>query len=255
MSYIDQMSDLSAFGARLARLLEHRATPASAVAKAAGVPAVQLDAVLTGGEPDDPLLRRLAPAVGLHASDLFLFAARTVPDDLAPAQLDGPGDVGGLLSWPAHRMSEPERARLRRFVDELTAHTVVRTWPFPSDGHEATPGVILRRLLNNRNIRLDARTLMMLGGGPYLSTSTYAMACEGRIPLRDEYVNAFARTVGLPVGDLAALLGIEVEAVLWGLKYPWPSDLVELAWVARRLDDGQLRAANDYVDDLRRGTA
>jgi hypothetical protein len=56
----------------------------------------------------------------------------------------------------------------------------------------------LRRLLSNRNIRLDARVLMELGGGPYVSTSTYGMACAGRLPLRDEYVNAFARTVGLP---------------------------------------------------------
>jgi hypothetical protein len=41
------------------------------------------DAVLAGAEP---LPRQLAPVLGLHAADLFLFAARAVPDDLAPAR-------------------------------------------------------------------------------------------------------------------------------------------------------------------------
>jgi hypothetical protein len=53
--YIDQVSDLPPFGARLARLLEHRATSAIVLAETAGVPAAQLDAVLAGGEPDDSL--------------------------------------------------------------------------------------------------------------------------------------------------------------------------------------------------------
>ncbi|WP_432830083.1 hypothetical protein [Dactylosporangium sp. CA-092794] len=81
------------------------------------------------------------------------------------------------------------------------------------------------------------------------------MACAGRLPLRDEYLNAFARTVGLPVGDLAALLGLDVAEVPWAPTYPWRADVVEFAWAASRLDDAQLRAAMDYAEGRSRGTS
>ncbi|MEV4508183.1 hypothetical protein AB0K00_04405 [Dactylosporangium sp. NPDC049525] len=241
------------FGTRLARLLDYRGTPAAGLAGAAGVPAGRLDAVLAGGEPDDALLRRLAPALGLHAADLFLFAARAVPDDLAPAQLNGPWEVGNLLIWAVHTMSAQARARLRRFVDELPAGPTVRTRPFPPDRCEATPGTILRRLLSNRNVRINAVLLVEIGGGTSMATETYALACAGRLPLDDQCVNAFARTIGIPVGELAALLGLEVAELPWDLTYPWPADLIDLAWAARRLDDEQLRAALAYRDGLRDG--
>jgi hypothetical protein len=250
--YRGGVSDLQPFGARLARLLEYRRTPAVGLAEAAGVPAGQVDAVLAGAEPGDPLLRHLAPALGLHAADLFLLAARAVPDDLAPAHLDGPDDVGRLLIWGAHTMGVQARTRLRRFIDDLPLRTVVRTRPFPSDRAGATAGLILRRLLSNRNIRINGVLLMELGGGQSLETETYALACAGRLPLDDDCVNAFARTVGISVGDLAALLGLQVAELPWTMRYPQPVDLVELAWAARRLDDEQLRAALHYRDDLRK---
>ncbi|MFE3037354.1 hypothetical protein ACFXKY_37590 [Streptomyces canus] len=56
------MTEHPGFGALLARLLDHRGL----------------------GDPDAELLRRLAPALGLHTVDLFLLARQAVPDDLAP---------------------------------------------------------------------------------------------------------------------------------------------------------------------------
>ncbi|MBU2666230.1 hypothetical protein KOI35_22265 [Actinoplanes bogorensis] len=249
------MTSMPVFGTRLARLLEHRATSAADLAQSAGIPAERLDAVLGGADPDEPLLRHLAPALGLHTSDLFLFAARAVPDDLAPAELHGPWHVGTLVIWDAYGLDAQRRERLRHFVDGLPRRETVRTQPFLSDWNEATPGVILRRLLTNRNLLLDARLLRALGGGPYVSTSTYAIDFRRRPEPRAEFVNAVARTVGIPIGDLAALLGLEVAEVPWSLKHEWPSDLVELAWAARRLDDEQHRAAMDYAEALERGAA
>jgi hypothetical protein len=127
-------------------LLECRATSAVALAEAVGLAAARLDAVIAGSGPDESLLRRLAPALGLHASDLFVFAARTVPVDLAPPQLTGPLHVG-LLTPGARYLGAEARARSRRFVDDLPVRTVHRTRPFPSDGREATCGTILLRLL------------------------------------------------------------------------------------------------------------
>ncbi|WP_204007098.1 hypothetical protein [Virgisporangium aurantiacum] len=246
------MTDLPPFGARLARLLEHRGLRAAGLAEAAGVLLARIDAVLGGGVPDDPLLRRLAPTLGLHAADLFLIAARGVPDDLAPAELNGSDEVGSLLIWGAHTMDVQARARLRRFVDGLPSRARPRTRPFPSDGRRSvTPGLILRRLLSNRNIRINGVLLQELGGGRHLDTETYALACAGRLPLDDDCVNAFARVTAIPVGELAALLGLRVAELPWDMRYPWPADLVELAWAARRLDDEQLRAALHYRDGLR----
>jgi hypothetical protein len=133
------------FGTRLARLLQHR-----------GVVSVQAD------EPDDDMLRRLAPALGLHTADLFLFAGRTLPDDLAPAELTGPWDVDALVGWRAYELDAAGRARLREFVDGLPARPVTRTRPFPSDGRELTAGTILRRLLENRNLKVRNSLLVSL---------------------------------------------------------------------------------------------
>jgi hypothetical protein len=245
------VTDLLPFGDRLGRLLEHRATPASALAEAAGVPSADLGHVLAGADPSDELLRRLAPALGLHTADLFLFATRTVPDDLAPAQLDGPWHLDSALHWHIGPLSQSAHARLRQFVDELPVRPTGRTRPFPSDGHEDTPGRIIWRLLANRNIRMSKYAPMLLGGGPYMSDSTYRMVCGGRLPLTDEYVNAFARAIGLAPRDLGALLGLDVAELPWSISFPWPADLVDLVWSARRLDSAQVQALCDYADTLR----
>jgi hypothetical protein len=86
-----------------------------------------------------------------------------------------------------------------------------------------------------------------------MSTSTYHMALAERLPLSDDYINAFARTAGIPVLDLALLIGREVTELPWAGRRPWPHDLVDLAWAARRLDDEQLRAAMDHAGSLRSG--
>ncbi|GIE33777.1 hypothetical protein Ait01nite_068220 [Actinoplanes italicus] len=224
---------MTPFGIRVARLLERRG------------------AAVTLAEPGDDTLRRLAPVLGLHTADLFVFAGRTLPDDLAPAELTGPWDVESLVAWRAHELDAEGRARLRDFVDGLPARPVRRTTPFPSDGQELTAGTILRRLLANRNLRVRNSLLTELGAGPYMSTATYRMALAERVPLSDDYVNAFARTVGIPVLELAVLIDREVAELPWTGSRPWPRDLVELAWAARRLDDEQLRAAMDHADSLR----
>jgi hypothetical protein len=234
---LGRVSDLPAFGTRLRRLLEQRGAAGPAASAA-------------GGEPDDLLLRRLAAELGLHACDLFLFAGRPVPEDLAPARLDGPWKVNSLLTALTSRFDTAAHAQLRRFVDELPVSPAARIQPFPADGQEATAGVILGRLLNNRNIRVDNGVLVMIGGGPFLATSTYRKICAGVLPLRDEHVTAFARTAGIPVADLTALLGLDNAEVPWNRSYPWPSDLAALGWAARRLDDEQLQAAIDYAHTL-----
>ena len=246
------MSETLSFGVRLGRLLDRRGTSAASLALATNVPAASLDAMLAGEIPDPALLRRLAPALDLHTADLFLFAGRTLPDDLTPSLLTGPWNVGSLLYWHhVYDMPAPAFAELRRFVTALPDRRTPRTSPWPADDRGPGPGAVLWRLVANRNIRLDLAVMMHVGDGPYVSTSTYAMVLHGKLPLTAEYVNAFARVLGIPIGDLTALLGLApMDESEWSMPYERPSGLAELTWEARRLSDEQLRQAMQCADEL-----
>lgn len=91
------MTELPGFGVLLGRLLEHRRADPATVARAAGVPTAEVDAVLAGSNADALLLRRLAPALGLHAADLFVIAGRGLPADSAPARGTAPWHVGQVM--------------------------------------------------------------------------------------------------------------------------------------------------------------
>lgn len=96
---------ISPFGVRLWRLLSHRRPTLdtsieqmqAVVADGAGVSGVEFAAVVEGAVPSPELVRKLAPALGIHAADLFVFAGLTVPDDLASAWPTSPYDVGSIL--------------------------------------------------------------------------------------------------------------------------------------------------------------
>lgn len=231
-----------------------RGTAAAALARAAAEPAGRIDAVLSGGDPDPDLLRRLAPVLGLHTADLFTFACRPMPDDLLPCRLDGPWNVGHLVDHRLISEGSTERiAELGEFVAALPDRRTPRTSSWPGDDKGDAAGAVLLRLIGNRNIKVSAAVMMDVGGGPYVSTPTYRMVLGGALPMTADYFNAFARVLGIGLGDLAALLGLDpVEE----LAYPWPDEppagLAELAWAARRLCDEQLHQAMDFADRLAR---
>ncbi len=51
----------------------------------AGLELNELDAVIKGAEPSQPTVRQLAPALGIHAADIFVLAGLSLPRDLATA--------------------------------------------------------------------------------------------------------------------------------------------------------------------------
>ena len=75
----------------LARLLRARWHDVETLAGAEDLPEWELAAVVDGAKPSPWLLHRLAPALGWHASDLFVIAGLSLPEDLAP---DGPAPLG-----------------------------------------------------------------------------------------------------------------------------------------------------------------
>lgn len=236
------MIEQPGFGVLLGRLLSCRQTDVASLAVAAGVSAGDLDAVMADQQASPVLLRRLAPALGLHAADLFAIAGLELPDDLAPARTT-PWNVGELTLRALELAPEPQ-AQLHDFVRSQPARP-----PAPRQ-YPPGPGNLLRRLMDNRNVRLhNAQLLYYLGGGPYVSNSTIYLVIHDRSKLTPQYVTAFAHLLGITTLDLATLtdVGPPVENA-W--LHPHRVELAQLAWDARRLDNDQLSQAMSLAHDL-----
>src|ERR1700753_230449 len=108
------------FGVLLTRLAERRQLDLDAVARAADV--ADFGNVLRDGRPSPGLLRRLAPALSLHTSDLFVIAGVDVPDDLAPGD-HTTGSWIPVLVRSAVALGPEQRNVLRDFVASLPHET------------------------------------------------------------------------------------------------------------------------------------
>ena len=208
------------------------------LARDAGVPSGALGAVIRGGAvPDPDLVRKLAPALGIHAADLFVIAGLPVPDDLASAWPTSPWDVGSLLRHVL-RMNADQRRQVEALVESLPVQP--RTGSAPNDDYPDTPGALLLRLLRNRNIRPhNARILKEIGDGPYVSDSTIFGLGPGTVVITPQYVTAFAHLLGYPPGEMVALTGTG-PVVEDARAHPASAEIAALAWQSRRLSSEQL---------------
>ncbi|MFG2059630.1 XRE family transcriptional regulator [Micromonospora sp. NPDC048930] len=244
------MMESPGFGVLLGRLLAHRRAGPATVARAAGVSASELDAVLAGGHASALLLRRLAPALGLHTADLFVIAGHDVPADLAPARGTRPWHVGHVMQ-SAMRLFGKRFDRLHEFIRSLPALLPAEPLPPPTRS-PAGPGALVMGLLANRNIRPHiAQLLYFVGDGPYVSDSTIYRVVHGDSALTARYVTAFAAVLGFPAGDLAALTGVG-PPVDTARLYPRRAELAAVAWDARRLNSEQLSQVQQLAFDLAR---
>jgi hypothetical protein len=235
----------------LRSLLAHRR--AAAPGALGGAHASEFDAILTGTEPTAAMLRRLAPALGLHAADLFVIAGLDLPDDLAPAR-GGPSDVGSVLTTATNLVPEDRR----RLHDLIRSLPLEHDEPPLSDWQESWmrlhsgPAAILVRLLRTRNIHSrPAQVLCLIGDGPYVSDSTIHLLGGGGVALTPRYVSAFAAVLGIPAEDLVAVTGVGPPEDSERL-HPHRAELAALAWDARRLTSDQLSRVLRLADKLRR---
>lgn len=232
----------------MSRLLAHRKLDVSALAAAAGVPESELAAVLEGAEPSASLMRGLAPALGLHTSDLFLIAGRRVPDDLAPMGPVVPS-VSSLV-WCMVYVPEAGR-RVRELVRAQPRQAHPEQAPTPAYDKWFVPGfgATLLRLFGNRN--MDSTDAVMVlyalaGLGPW-STSKLHTACLQRKEVPADLVTACAVVFGIPPGDLAALAGVDAPEDV----DPATPETAELIWAARSLTAEQMRYLNDQSHMIR----
>ena len=204
------------------------------------MPSAELAAVIKdGAAPDPDLVRKLAPALGIHTADLFVIAGLPVPDELASAWPTSPWDVGSIVRHVV-RMDADQRRQLEALVKSLPAQP--RIGSAPSDDYPDAPGALLLRLLRNRNIRpYNARILKEIGDGPYVSDSTVVGLGRGTVVITPQYVTAFAHLLGYPPSEMVALTGIG-PVVKDARIHPASVEIAAMAWQARRFSSEQLSA-------------
>ncbi|SCE76202.1 hypothetical protein GA0070618_0721 [Micromonospora echinospora] len=243
------MEEPAAFGVQLMRLAEVRGIGVSALARRASVAHTEITSVLRGNEPEPSLLRRLAPALDLHPSDLFVVAGREVPDDLAPLDPAAASAVG-WLAW--------ELTYLPNAAPEL--HQLVRAMPQqprppgppPYPRYPSGAGSLVLRLLHNRNLNWlgSAKYLFGIGRRDMLSASTIGMIGHGRKALTPDLLAGFAAFLDISPRDLSALTGIELTSAGRPV-HPDAAEVAALIWNARRLTADQLRQLEDRAHAMR----
>ncbi|OZV84426.1 hypothetical protein CA850_00765 [Micromonospora echinospora] len=94
------------FVAMMARLSKYRRQNVDSLMRAAEVDQSQLEAAFKGEVSGQSVLRRLAPALGVHTADLFILAGLDVPSGLAPCVAPADSVLDHVVrdcSSPAHR--------------------------------------------------------------------------------------------------------------------------------------------------------
>jgi hypothetical protein len=244
---------LPAFGVQVMRLAELRGVDVGSLARRATVAETEITSVLDGGDPDPLLLRRLAVALDLHQSDLFVIAGRQVPDDLAPLDATA-ASVIGSLAWSLTHLPRAVR-ELHQLVQSLPQQPCAQGSPPPtplSRQYPSSAGGLVLRLSHNRNLNWIgcAMYLFGLGRGNMLSASTIGMIGHGKKAMTPELLAGFAAFLDISSGDLSALTGIDLTSA-GPAVHPDAAEAAALIWNARRLTAGQLRQVCDHAHAMR----
>ncbi|MER7581131.1 hypothetical protein [Kitasatospora sp. NPDC097691] len=237
------MTGMLEFGALLTHLRDHRSLDAAALAAASGVDPLELQAVSDGRTPTEGLLRGLAPALGLHAADLFVLAGRPVPDDLAPVTRKPDRSVSRLVYDLAVMPAENRRPLLDAIRAQPQDPLAERGGlDRPHYGDEPGFGSVLLELARSRHLTTlcTAKSLHAVTDGRiYLAAATIGGIGRGTVETTPELVAGFAGVLGIPAADLAALGGIPLPDDLPPL-HPRATDVAALIWETRRLTGAQL---------------
>ncbi|WP_211244080.1 hypothetical protein [Actinospica robiniae] len=212
----------------LARVAEHRNLGIGALAELADVPEAEVNAVWNGAAPSPALLRKLAPAVGLHAADLFAIAGLPVPDDLVRLDARASSWIPQLVR-SALSLSPRQRELLREFVVALPQEAEVNPVQALKEYEKYPPGLggVLVRMLHNRNLNwtASAKVLYLVAGTGPLSPATVGGIGRGSVEISPRLLAEFAAVFDVPVGLLASLAAARIAHA----ALPTPPAAVETA--------------------------
>ncbi|MET8288136.1 hypothetical protein AB0M86_46390 [Streptomyces sp. NPDC051639] len=231
----------------LKRLTGHRQLDIGALAQLTGVTERELLTLFHGGTPNPSLIRRLAPVLGLRTADLFAVVGVDVSDDLAPTDTTA-GSLVPRLVRHAVALPPEQKDALRGFVTSLPQEERTKPVPGPPvhEQYSPGPGALLMRMARNRNLNwlATAMTFQALTGR-YWSAATYGGVGHGRNQLTPELLLDFSTVLGVAVGDLAAMTGIEPPD---SSPRPAAAGVAELIWDVRRLTASQLQQVSDLAE-------
>ncbi|MGW4055410.1 hypothetical protein ACWENA_31760 [Streptomyces sp. NPDC004779] len=239
------------FGATLGRLLDHRGLGARDAAGRAGVTEDEFRAVLAGETPGDALLRRLGPALGFHAVDLFVLAGQPVPDDLAPLDAEAASSVTSMVTDTA-RLPEAQRKGVLDLARALPQEE--RRAAFAPKIHAPLvdgPGGWVVRMFLHRNLDWRGIAHALAYVTPtYLSPPTYGVIGAGGKELTPHLVTDCAAVLDIDARELAVITGVVLD------RPPTPPspearDAAALVWEARRLSAGQVHHVSEAARMLR----
>jgi hypothetical protein len=226
----------------LGRLASYQQLGISDLAEAAGVNEPELQRVLDSGFAGPSLLRRLAPALGLHEADLFALADVPPPADLAPLD-PGAATWVPLVAQRAMAMPGEDRLLLRQLVDSLPREARARPVREPENYERYGPDVAgaLVRMLQARNLhRASGAKAMLVISNIGLSAASYATIGRGRKELTPELLIGFAKVLGISSGLLSALTGIALPPDIPAPGSP-EADTADLIWQMRTLTADQVQ--------------
>ncbi|MFJ8863786.1 hypothetical protein ACIRD8_35935 [Streptomyces sp. NPDC102451] len=254
MSEAAGITEHPGFGVMLAWLLDRRELSVQELADRAGLTANEVQAVLAGEAPGEGLLRRIAPAVGFHAVDLFILAGLAVPDDMAPSDAAAERWVPDIVMDAVH-LSSAERRELLRLIRSLPQEERPSVFGAKRLASHAGPGGRVIRMLHYRNLsRMGIAKLLAVVTPTYLSAATYGVIGDGRKELTPRLVTDFAALLGVNARELAALTGIHLRE-----EPPPPAsdamDAAVLLWETRRLSADQAEHVSELARAMRGDSA
>ncbi len=233
-----------AFLASIQRLLERRGQAFDDVVRSAGIAGPEMQAISGGAVVDSLIVWRLADALGFHAADMFVLAARGVPDDLASSR-EPVGRALDHIVRCAVRLSPDQWRQLSQTVESMPSlEGGRRTSPSPDRvPYPRHAGGMIVRMLRNRNLDnlTSAKILYRLAGVGPLSSATIASVGSGFTPLTYDLLSGFAVVLGYNVDDLSALFDITEEGQA-RVADPSAREVAALVWNLRRLTSEQVNA-------------
>jgi hypothetical protein len=245
------MAQSEGFGALLQRLVERRQLDLDVWARSADVGESELVSLLRGGVPSPSLLRRLAPALGLHPPDLFVFAGVDVPDDLAPLDHTAGSRVPKLV-MRAVALPLEQRNDLRGFVASLPHEARELPVPVPAafERYPEGAGAVLMRLARNRNLGWTAvaKTLLVVTGR-YWSAATYGGVGRGTTHVTADLLDDFCAVLDVPSADLVEVSGIALPNSR-AKATTTAASVAGLIWEVRRLTHRQVDEVRSLAESM-----
>jgi transcriptional regulator with XRE-family HTH domain len=244
------MNEYPAFSVLLGRVVDQQALGLHELCERSGLSETELSSVLRGAVPGSPFLKKLAPALGLHAADLFAIAQVALPAELAPSDM-AVGQLIPRLVECALLLTPERRARLRHYARSLPQLGRLQAGDDSRVHEQYLPGrgAVLMRMLANRSLNWtsSAKVLSRLGG-VHLAASSIGALGHGRKELTPDLLPSFASVLGIRTDILAVLLAVELPGSV--VPPALSVDVPELIWDVRRLVGDQVRRVIEEAEQL-----